>query len=236
MRAELSKNSIADRERTASRRPARVPSFEAMPPEPFTRRPPASRAARTPLRLRAPRALLAAALPLAALAGCEGAGAGNPPPAPSAAPAEALPGGPELVALYFGATTCRPCLRPEVKRAVREMRRHLEQRATESGRDFSSIGVALDPSVPAGVDFLAGTAEFDEIAVGRSWANAAAIEHLWGDPEAVPAIPQIVVLEREIRPEPGGRPSFGEPRVLRRVLGASAILRWVEEGAPLEER
>lgn len=185
------------------------------------------------------RVLLAGALPLAGLAsaGCgagEAGGAGGPEASTQPEPAVGPAPGTELVALYFGATTCRPCLRPEVKEAIREMRRRLERRAEATGRAFASIGVALDRSVPAGVELLAGTAEFDEIAVGGTWANEAAIEHLWGDPEAVPAIPQIIVLEREVRREAGGRFSFGPPRVLRRVLGASTILRWVEEGAPLD--
>jgi thiol-disulfide isomerase/thioredoxin len=55
---------------------------------------------------------------------------------------------------------------------------------------------------------------------------------VWRDSTGIPAIPQLIVLERVIGERPttdggGSRPYFGPERVVQRFLSANAIARWV---------
>jgi hypothetical protein len=85
--------------------------------------------------------------------------------------------------------------------------------------------------------YLHKLADFDQWIVGQNWANDAVVRLVWRDSTAVPALPQLVVLERNIgqRPAaPGGSPSrpyFGPDTVLQRFLSAGAIANWVLQNA-----
>src|SRR5262245_1104475 len=59
-------------------------------------------------------------------------------------PANKLPNGREIVAVYFGANSCGPCHSPAVKDAVRKMKDLLSAEAQKSGAAFSVVGVAND--------------------------------------------------------------------------------------------
>lgn len=73
--------------------------------------------------------------------------------------------------------------------AIRRIRQELAARAQRSGVTFVAIGLAMDESPRAGLNFLErgllstgdtvrmGT--FDELHVGRAWANAYAVELIW---------------------------------------------------------
>jgi hypothetical protein len=73
---------------------------------------------------------------------------------------------------------------------------------------------------------------WDELSIGRNWANSGAQLYIWGDTATAPAMPQIIVYLQEQRPA-GARLGFSERRVLRRVRGADALRAWASEGSPL---
>ena len=143
--------------------------------------------------------------------------------------------GTDVVMAYFGGTTCFACNIPEFKAAVDRAKVLLAERAEQDGKTFVALGVALDPGVATGLEFLATAGPFDEVAVGRNWFNSAALAHLWreeGLDDRRIGLPTIVVFEREM--EKGPVISASAPRYLVELAGADTIMVWVADGAPLE--
>ena len=137
----------------------------------------------------------------------------------------------ELFAVYVGADDCGPCHDAELKRALRKMRPVLAGRAEREGRAFFMTGVALDSEAGKGVRFLSRLGNFDEIIAGRGWKNHAAIEYLWGDTSAELGIPQLIIVEREMKNVEGRLVPSGS-KIMARYVGPKTIARWVERGAP----
>lgn len=149
-------------------------------------------------------------------------------------PSYKLPRGREIVAVYFGASTCGPCLLPSVKDAVRAMKPLLDGQAKQAHAAFSVIGVSTDWQTAKGSEFLAPLGLFDQVVVGGNWMNLA-VEHLvWRDPKGSPALPQVLVFDRTVNPE-GRTITFSEPNLLRRVTGSDSIVAWVAAGAPITD-
>jgi hypothetical protein len=146
-------------------------------------------------------------------------------------PSHELPEGQELVFVYLGSYDCGPCHKPELKRAINEAKLLLDQKAEEAGKSFSAAGVDMGWSVEKGIDFLRETGRFDEIMVGRSWTGSAGTRYIWREEVTSPSKPSIVVYERRVTPE--DRISISEPTYLVSKSGASNIVEWVEDGAPL---
>jgi len=143
-----------------------------------------------------------------------------------------LPEGRQMVAVYIGATSCVPCHRPELKAAIIRMKSLLLDQATEAGRSFAVIGVALDWAVAEGIAFLAPLGELDEAIVGSNWVNTGAIHFVWQDTTSSAGIPQVVILERSVQAGGSGI-EVGPERILRRLVGAETIEQWVAQGAPV---
>ncbi len=142
-----------------------------------------------------------------------------------------LPSGRELIAVYVGASTCGPCLLPEMKAAVIRMKTLLDSTAKRNGYAFSAVGVSSDWLTEKGIAFLSDNGPFDQLVIGGNWTNLGVEHFIWNDSTAVPAMPQIVVLERTVTL--GARISMSAPRVLRRVSGLVDIPQWVNDGAPI---
>jgi len=143
-----------------------------------------------------------------------------------------IPRGRELVAVYVSDSDCAWCRSPEFRAALERMKVLLEEQARKAGMTFSVTGVAIDWEVDEGYNFLREAGEFDEVVIGRNWFNIAAIEYLWGDDGTRPAIPQVIVFEREVRIEPMNA-SFGPRHVLGRYV-SDALLEWIKRGAPVD--
>ena len=147
-------------------------------------------------------------------------------------PATELPQGREIVAVYIGATTCAPCMSPEVKSAVQRMKGLMAAQAKQTGAAFSIIGASTDWSVTAGAAFLEPNGPFDQIVVGGNWTNLAVERFIWQDSTSRSGMPQVVVYERTVVPGARGI-KFSEPRLLRRIVGGDSIPAWVAAGAPI---
>ncbi|MBA2671768.1 MAG: hypothetical protein H0U67_15480 [Gemmatimonadetes bacterium] len=143
--------------------------------------------------------------------------------------------GTEIVLLLIGAKFCMAHLQPGFPEAVEQAKLYVSGYARSRGFRFRAVGVALDPSVADGLEFLARFGEFDEISSGGHWLADPAIKYLWRDYPGRPAIPQIVVLERKADTEQ--RNILIQDESLRlRVLGTEEIEEWVAVGAPLDPR
>ncbi|MFK7972025.1 MAG: TlpA family protein disulfide reductase [Bacteroidia bacterium] len=151
---------------------------------------------------------------------------------PSYRPNSDLTEGKEIIAIYFGATSCGPCHDPELKKDIQRLKTLLNQHAKSAGYAFSVTGVALDWKVEEGIEFLKEVGPFDEIVVGKNWDNLAAVEYIWADPSSMPAMPQIIVIERDGRMQQDRR-TYSENKVIAHHVSPSAISAWVDAGAPL---
>jgi hypothetical protein len=146
-------------------------------------------------------------------------------------PSQVLPNGREVVAIYFGANSCGPCHTPAVKEAVVRMKELVGTRARTAGAAFSVIGVANDWDQSVAATFLAAVGPFDQVVIGGNWTNLAIERFVWRDPNGIPAMPQILIIDRTVTP--GTSITFSEPRVLRRIVGGDSIPAWVARGASI---
>ena len=118
--------------------------------------------------------------------------------------------------------------------AVRNMQSALLRQTDSSGRHLVTRGVSLDESVAEGIRHLATLGTFDEISVGGNWTNSSVVRYLGNDmsDHDRAAIPQVVLLEREVRLSAGDL-VIGPEREIGRYMGTDRIRSWVRSGAPL---
>ena len=138
-----------------------------------------------------------------------------------------LPTGTNLEAVFLGASTCDGSRSSSLPNTLKAAFGLLRDSAAAVGARFSSIGIAIDWVPAVGVSWLKGVADFDEVIAGKNWANLGAIEYLWHDSLAVPAMPQLMVVTRIIHAG-SARVVTTEPQVLLRLVGEGAIREWVK--------
>ena len=119
--------------------------------------------------------------------------------------------------------------------AVRDMKTALQRQAISGGWHFVIRGVSLEPTVGDGLQHLALLGGFDEVDVGGNWTNSSVVRYLGPDMSnhQRALIPQVVLLEREIRRDPPSGLVVGAEREIGRYLGTRDIKTWVNAGAPL---
>ena len=83
------------------------------------------------------------------------------------------------------------------------MKTILAERAAKKEQSFSVTGVSTDWRVETGIKYLRDVGPFDEMIVGKSLFNHAATEYIWKDSSVAPIVPQIVLVEREVRYKEG---------------------------------
>lgn len=144
--------------------------------------------------------------------------------------------GRQLVVYVLVSSRCGHCQRRDTKSAIRSIRNALQQNRT---RDFSSatvIGIAIDADLSEGLDYLntIGLSNFDEISVGNVWLNQYLTRLVWRDRIAQPAVPQVVVVSRDMTASLSPLAvKFGSDSVIIGLIGRNAILDWVRRGAPV---
>ena len=139
----------------------------------------------------------------------------------------------QRIAVLISSTWCIGGRDPRFVPALRAALRLLSEQARRDSTSFTATGVALDWEPDSAVMYLRKLADFDQWIVGQNWGNDAVVRLIWSDSTVIPAIPQLVVLERETgeRPRTDGRPGnvpyYGPERVVLRLLSADAIAKWV---------
>lgn len=96
------------------------------------------------------------------------------------------------------------------------------------------MGLAADEDVSAGYEFLKSTGQFDEVSVGRSWSNSAALQYVFRDEYIIPATPQLIVLEREVEKYGVGLKVHREI-ILLRLTGNGEVTKWIAKNIPLAQ-
>lgn len=134
----------------------------------------------------------------------------------------------ELVAVFIASSTCGASAHPTLPEALGKIRASLGARATAAGKRFIFIGVALDEQPSVGLAFLEPFGPFDEVMAGGSWVGTGAVDFLIrGNPGPL-ALPQLLILERDIKAEASAI-SISEDRVLARKLGFDEITQAAED-------
>ena len=150
--------------------------------------------------------------------------------------------GKHLLTFVVTASDCGWSTFPEGMEAIRSLRARMLSEYGHSYAQVSVIGIAVDADLDAGLKFLSelggGTpgGAFDQVSVGGSWLNEQAMRFFWRTRAAVAAIPQILVIERQV--DTGAYLLDADIRVQDDVVvanprGHEAILTWLDEGTPL---
>lgn len=142
------------------------------------------------------------------------------------------PHGTEVVAVYLTASTCGPCVGPQMPALVDSVKVQLRRQAEARGQEFRAVFVGMDWQPAKAIALSMRDGAWDELDVGRNWFNAGAEEYVWGDPKTRPAMPQFIVYEQPIKTG-GGSVVFGHRRALLRVLGPEKLAAWVAKGSPI---
>lgn len=147
--------------------------------------------------------------------------------------------GQQLFLVYIGSGGCAWSGVDGLPDIVDSIKRGLLRQATDAGISFASMGVALDWSTEAGIAHLEKIGAFDEIAVGFSWMNSAALKYIWQQFPGAASTPQLILISRRLQvPDRRSGPrhfSITDERVFRRVVGLGAIRQWLHSGTRVRD-
>lgn len=141
--------------------------------------------------------------------------------------------GTEIVMIVVGSSQCGASTNRVLPAMVNRARTTLARSTEKDGKLFATVGVAIDWSIEDGMSFLRTTGPYSEVVVGRNWLNSAAVSYLWRDHSGRAALPQIIVIEREVAIDEADI-HVGADRVIKRVVGLDSIRLWVDGGAPTQ--
>jgi hypothetical protein len=114
--------------------------------------------------------------------------------------------------------------------SMREALGALRKRAASRNQRLVLLGVSTDESPEIGVKWLERYGSFDALSVGHGWLNPSAVQYVWRDSPGQPALPQLVIVNREIEVGEVGI-NIGPDSVVKRVLGAEEIKKWAAAAA-----
>jgi len=146
----------------------------------------------------------------------------------------------QILLVYVGSSTCGWSNLPWLPAVYDSIRHSLRARSDSLGVTFATLGIAIDWSIDDGLSHLRRFNHFDEITVGHSWLNLAALRYLWDEHPGEASTPQVLVVERMLRSPDQERGEFGfglrQEHVLQRAVGVGEIRHWLETGVPLRWR
>ncbi|HUG38859.1 MAG TPA: hypothetical protein VMM12_00150 [Longimicrobiales bacterium] len=142
-----------------------------------------------------------------------------------ATPSMPLQTGTDSALVLIVSSQCSVCSDPAL---VEQLGALLRKAQVASAGRLKVIGIAVDPSPRDGYELLSRMGRFDEMNVGGGWSNLAFSDLLWGDSIAVWAVPQLVVLERQL--DADGRTVVEKKREVQvAAMGARDVVSWLQE-------
>jgi hypothetical protein len=140
--------------------------------------------------------------------------------------------GKQILLVYIGSEGCKASLKPTFVPLISAIREAVSRQAHDDHEPFSTLGVSAGNSVELGLAYLKRFGSFDEISIGNGWLNDEAMHFVWQGLPGQALVPQVIVVERELKAlEPGYE--FSNERVLVRALGVQQIETWLADGAPI---
>jgi hypothetical protein len=144
--------------------------------------------------------------------------------------------GQQLVAYVLLASRCAHCQHPELKDAVRELRRRLNRAADSAFGATTVIGIAVEGVIPEGVSYLTsiGLDAFDEVSIGNAWLNEHVSRFAWRDRLIEPAVPQVVLVTRSLDATTAPfSVVLGSDSVIAVLTGRQSVTDWVNRSASI---
>ena len=149
--------------------------------------------------------------------------------------AQGIVPGRQMIAYVLVSSTCGFCQRSDTKEALASLRETQKRSNVGSFASTSVIAIAIDPDFAKGLGYLEGVglSSFDEISVGRGWMNEHLGHLVWRDSAGVAAVPQVIVLARDLSAtlRPRMLVTIGRDSILMKLRGYKAIVEWVRGGA-----
>jgi len=93
------------------------------------------------------------------------------------------------------------------------------------------VGIAVSSDPLAGFRFLEAFGNFEEVAAGGGWMNSAVRRYLSQDLPGPVAVPQVILIERQLVVRRVGAPATAREQILQRRVGLEDISRlavWAE--------
>lgn len=131
--------------------------------------------------------------------------------------------GTELISVLIVTSSCSASRYPGLVDATRAIDAQLAIYARETGRRLVRVGVNLDANADEGLRFLGQFGGFDEVISGGNWLSTGSIHYLLRELPASLAVPQLVLLERDVTAE-GSNVRVSEDRLITRKTGYDEIL------------
>lgn len=148
-------------------------------------------------------------------------------------PAYMTPQGTELGMVYLTSGKCHACLDEELPELVEKIKLSLQAKADSLDWGFSVTGVGIDWSPEEAFEDLRRFRLFDEVMVGRNWLNRGVMTYVWQTHPGEAAVPQVVIVVRQMNGLIGRHPEIRGERVVLRLIAIEEFRSWLQEGKPL---
>lgn len=133
--------------------------------------------------------------------------------------------------VFFGSPACAASTADRTAEVVGELKRTLNSELNDDEYTVSALGVSIESDVDKGYTFLPSFKVFDELITGNGWLNSGAVEYFWRQELTEPAVPQVLVLYREVQRE-GRFINVSEDSLLFKSLGIDELRRRLDSGQP----
>lgn len=142
--------------------------------------------------------------------------------------------GKQLIAYVLLSSHCGHCQRADTKAAVGSVHNLLRTNNAHGFRSTATVGVLIEGDLAEGLEYLnsIGLKNFDEISIGNAWLNEHLVKLVWRDKVTVAAVPQVILVARDI--SASLRPltvTYGRDSVIAVLFGRDEVLEWVRRGA-----
>ncbi len=135
--------------------------------------------------------------------------------------------GTQLLAIFAASSTCGASRYPSLPEELRAIRKVLAADAQRNNRIFVSVGLSVDQDPWVGAEFMKQFGPFDEILSGRGWLNTGAIAFIVRDMPAQRAIPQLILVERDVQVDDLSISEVHD-RLVGRKIGSDQIVSYAK--------
>ena len=127
--------------------------------------------------------------------------------------------------MYFGASSCGPCNRPETIAALKTMKATFA--ANNKIKHVKFVVVCMDTDLQEGLKFIDKYSDWDEFSIGSWYQNELMMAHV--NKARVYAVPHVFVFKDELYDK--SAPKIKNRTQLLEVFGGKSIVKWVNEGS-----
>ena len=134
-----------------------------------------------------------------------------------------------LVVYYFGATNIGFCTAPDNIEKIKKLKKDLP--LEYDNFRFKFVLICLDENLEVGLKFIKKYGQWDEIAIGGSYGNELALNHL--NTRELPSLPHILIFKDTLASGRWNIPVIKRRKLLVDLAGEKEIGDWIDEGYPI---